>query len=37
MAREGMTWNDKLVASHGTQKCCSVRFLWPEEELAKSP
>jgi hypothetical protein len=28
---------NKLATSHRTQKCCSVRFLCPEEELAKSP
>jgi hypothetical protein len=28
---------NKLAASHGTQKCFSVRFLCPGEELAKSP
>jgi hypothetical protein len=28
---------NKLATSHKTQKCCSVRFLCPEEELAKSP
>jgi hypothetical protein len=28
---------NNLVASHGTQKCCSVRFLSPKEVLAKSP
>jgi hypothetical protein len=28
---------NKLATSHETQKCCSVRFLCPKEELAKSP
>jgi hypothetical protein len=28
---------NNTVASHGTQKCCSVRFLCLEEELDKSP
>jgi hypothetical protein len=28
---------NKIATSHGTQKCCSVRFLCPEEELDKSP
>ena len=27
---------NKLAMSHGTKKCCSVRFLYHEEELAKS-
>jgi hypothetical protein len=27
---------NKIEASHGTQKCCSVRFLCPEEELDKN-
>jgi hypothetical protein len=26
---------EKLAPSHKTQKCCSVRFLCPGEELAK--
>jgi hypothetical protein len=28
---------NNIAASQGTQKCCSVRFLCPEEELDKSP
>jgi hypothetical protein len=28
---------NKNAKFHGTQKCCSVRLLFPEEKLAKSP
>jgi hypothetical protein len=27
----------KIAVSHGTKKCCSVRFLCPKEEFDKSP
>jgi hypothetical protein len=28
---------NNISSSHGTQKCCFVRFLCPKEELDKSP
>jgi hypothetical protein len=28
---------NNLATSHGTQKCCSVSLLCPEEEFTKSP